>query len=299
MSKEAYYFSHDANARHDPKILAMRSVYGIQGYAVFWIVIEMMREQEDFRLPNKNYIFNAIAMQVQCKNFSKDDAKKFVEDCINEFDLLCSDEHFIWSNSLLKRMNKKNSLSEKRREAARKRWEKPSNDKENEDDEECKQSNAMQNDTNAMQNDARKGKEIKEKERKEKENIRDKKTSSRKSKIYDEDSDCFRLANRLFENILKNNPNHKKPDLQKWADDVRLMMERDKRPYDHIEFLIDWVQDHSFWRKNILSISKLREQFDRLVLECKDQQERSNNNSKQNRKPKAFQSLEDWAEEDD
>jgi DnaD/phage-associated family protein len=159
MSKEAYYFSHDANARHDPKILAMRSEYGITGYGVYWIIIEMLREQENFKLPMKKYVFNAIAMQVQCKDYAKDDAKSFVENCINEYELFASDGDFFWSNSLLKRMEKKNDLSEKRREAARKRWAKDSNDNETD-------ANAMQNDANAMQTDARKGKESKRKESK-------------------------------------------------------------------------------------------------------------------------------------
>ena len=29
--KDAYFFSHDCNARNDPKILALRSVYGARG----------------------------------------------------------------------------------------------------------------------------------------------------------------------------------------------------------------------------------------------------------------------------
>ncbi len=30
--KDAYYFPHDCNARNDPKILALRSVFGAEGY---------------------------------------------------------------------------------------------------------------------------------------------------------------------------------------------------------------------------------------------------------------------------
>lgn len=153
MSKEAYYFSHDANARHDPKILAMRSECGIQGYGVYWVIIEMLRESEDFKLPMKKLTFNAIAMQVLCKDYAKDDAKSFVENCIKEYELFETDGEFFWSKSLLKRMDKKNDVSEKRRAAAKKRW-----DKANSEDVDA---NAMQNDANAMQTDAIKGKEIK------------------------------------------------------------------------------------------------------------------------------------------
>lgn len=164
MSKEAYYFSHDANARNDPKILAMRSEYGIQGYGIYWTIVEMLREQEEYKLPVKEYIFNAIAMQVQCKDYAKDDAKRFVESCINDYELFESDDAFFWSNSLLKRMDKRSSISEKRSKAAQARWSKASdtNNSQKTDD-----ANAMQVYANAMQTDARKGKEMKGKEIKE------------------------------------------------------------------------------------------------------------------------------------
>lgn len=175
MSKEAYYFSHDANARHDPKILALRSEYGVKGYGIYWIIIEMLREQEGYKLPLKKYIFNAIAMQVQCKDFAKEDAKVFVEDCINEFELFVSDAEFFWSNSLLKRMGKKQDLSEKRRAAAKARWEKASDSNDSVKKDEQNNASAMQMHANAMQDDARKGKESKRKESKVKE-IKEKET---------------------------------------------------------------------------------------------------------------------------
>ncbi|MEC1155514.1 DUF4373 domain-containing protein [Cytobacillus horneckiae] len=161
MSKEAYYFSHDANARHDPKILALRSEYGVKGYGIFWIIIEMLRNEDDYKLPIKNYVWNAIAMQVQCNDFAKDDAKQFVEFCINECDLFKNDDEFFWSESLVKRMEKKESVSQKRSAAAKARWSK-ANDTNDSDN--PKNANVMQNDANVMQSDAIKGKESKVKE---------------------------------------------------------------------------------------------------------------------------------------
>lgn len=38
--KDAYFFSHDCNARNDPKILALRSVYGAEGYGVYFIQLK-------------------------------------------------------------------------------------------------------------------------------------------------------------------------------------------------------------------------------------------------------------------
>jgi len=227
-------------------------------------------------------------MQMQCDSNAAND---FVYACINEHELLVEDDEFIWSPSLLKRMGKKDKKSEQAKKAAEARWKKSNNGGENNnsEDEQCG-SNADAMQTQSERN-ANKGKESKGKESKGKNKER------RKSKIYDTHSVYFRLANRLYQNILKNNPDHKEPNLHKWADDVRLMMEQDKRTEEQIEYLIDWVQKDSFWKSNILSISKLRQKFDQLAIRVKEDHKQQNQTS--NKLPRAYQSLLDWAAEED
>ena len=160
MAKEAYYFSHDANARQDPKILAMMSVYEAKGYGWYWIIVEMLREQSDFTLNLQGkYTFNALAMQMHS---TKEEAREFVEDCINEFGLFEDDGEKFWSNSLLRRMAMKEEVSIKRKKAAEARWGKQKDSNSNADDMQMH----SKEDANAMQ-----GKEKKVKESKEKENI--------------------------------------------------------------------------------------------------------------------------------
>lgn len=77
------------------------------------------------------------------------------------------------------------------------------------------------------------------------------------------------LAELLYKKILENNPSHKKPNLESWANTFRLMMEIDKRPGKKIQDLILWTQGHHFWHVNILSAHKLRKQYDRLLIEMK------------------------------
>lgn len=139
--KETFYFSHDANARHDPKISAMICRYGMAGYGMYWILIEMLREDENHKLPAKEYIWSAIALQMLA---NAEQIKTYVNDLINEFDLLRSDGSFFWSESLIRRMKKKEDISKVRSEAARKRYENQSLNN-NED------TNAMQMYANAEQ----------------------------------------------------------------------------------------------------------------------------------------------------
>lgn len=120
--KEAYYFSHDSNARHDPKITAMRSVYGSEGYGWYWMLVEMMRESEDYRLDMQGkYTWNAFASQLQTESMR---IAEFVQDCINEFELFESDGKYFWSASLNRRMELRDQKSEVRRKAAKARWDK-------------------------------------------------------------------------------------------------------------------------------------------------------------------------------
>ena len=118
--KDAYYFSHDSNARHDPKILEMLSVYGMQGYGWYWALVETLREQADYRLNiSGKYSCNAMAMQMYCDHAT---AKKFIDDCINEFHLFESDGEYFWSKSLSQRMQYLDEKRYKARMAANKRW---------------------------------------------------------------------------------------------------------------------------------------------------------------------------------
>ena len=98
----------------------------------------------------------------------------------------------------------------------------------------------------------------------------------RRKLIYD--NNHFQLAEYFYNQILKNNPEHKKPNLEKWANDVRLMMDIDKRTEEQIKYLMKWVQQDSFEMSNVLSPSKLRERFDPLVMKVKKEKGQTTSN---------------------
>lgn len=80
----------------------------------------------------------------------------------------------------------------------------------------------------------------------------------------------YQLAMRLFKWIHYNNPKHlalTNKQEQQWADNIRLMIQRDHRSPQEIKSVIDWCQSHQFWKTNILSTDKLRKQFDTLTVQ--------------------------------
>lgn len=135
MAKDTYYFSHDVNASNDPKIIVMKELCGVISYAWWWILIEQLAAQEEYKLPMDKITFTglgiafgmkqneAIASSNEAKLSTAKQAEAFVILLINECELLETDGEFFWSPSLLRRnllrKKKQEEISKKRSEAGR------------------------------------------------------------------------------------------------------------------------------------------------------------------------------------
>src|SRR5690606_15062696 len=88
------------------------------------------------------------------------------------------------------------------------------------------------------------------------------------SAIPDQNPDATRpdveeLLDHLDARIVGNGS--KAPARTKRARDaMRLLLDKDGRTVEQIHHAIDWCQDDTFWRANILSAPKLREKYDQL-----------------------------------
>ena len=91
---------------------------------------------------------------------------------------------------------------------------------------------------------------------------------------YGPDDRPYQIAQHLLGKIRENNPDFKQPNLQYWANDIRLAHGRDKRDYDKLDRMLEQCQNDNFWQANILSGKKMRDQYDQLVAQanrkCKD-----------------------------
>lgn len=79
-------------------------------------------------------------------------------------------------------------------------------------------------------------------------------------------NDDLRAANWIFGLIKNLSPNVKTPDFASWANEIRLMRERDGRTHKDICELFKWANEDEFWSANILSPSKLRDKWDQLEI---------------------------------
>ena len=118
MAKQTCYFSHVSNAITDTKILNMRADYGLEGYGLYWAIIEMMRNEEDYKLTLNKNTYRAIKTLTN----TTIDIEKFINDCLEDYELFEQDDEKFYSNSLLRRMQEKEKKSVIAREKAEKRW---------------------------------------------------------------------------------------------------------------------------------------------------------------------------------
>ncbi|MBE4949940.1 Lin1244/Lin1753 domain-containing protein [Chryseobacterium culicis] len=256
MSKEAYYFSHDSNARQDEKIVALRMRHGWEGYGIYWAIVEKLRESSGFM---SICDYNIIAYDLRT------DAA-VIKSIIENFRLFSFTEvesvgKCFYSESLKNRMEKKSS---KARENANKRWEKA-------------KSMQPQCDRNAtaMQKDANKVKY----------NNSNNTTNSINNlynysfvkiedfhelyKKFEFEKKYLFLAYKFWEMWNRENPNQKTltdAKISRWYEAVRLIVEVDKQKPDKLIGIYCYFQKcankeagfDDFWFKTVKSVSAFR-----------------------------------------
>jgi DNA-binding transcriptional ArsR family regulator len=88
-------------------------------------------------------------------------------------------------------------------------------------------------------------------------------------KSDEEHPEARKLCERLVELMVANGC--KKPTITKgWMDEGRRLLTLDNRPFAEALAVLEWSQANTFWRKNIRSLSKFREQYDRLRMDTED-----------------------------
>ncbi|WP_248000281.1 Lin1244/Lin1753 domain-containing protein [Lactiplantibacillus plantarum] len=112
------YFSHDSNARNSSKMLQVRMKYGAEGYGIYFMLLERLRDEDDYKSV-KDY--NAIAFDLRV------DAS-IIKAVVEDFGLFVftDDGKYFYSEGFNKRMAFKDEKSKRRSEAgkkgAQKRW---------------------------------------------------------------------------------------------------------------------------------------------------------------------------------
>lgn len=111
MSKDCYYFTHDSNAKDDPKCVLLIEQLGMEGYGIYWMLIETLRDQPDYTYPVAN--IPALARRY---NTSAEKVRTVV---YNYALFTVKEDRIFFSESLNRRMQLFNERRAKRSEAGR------------------------------------------------------------------------------------------------------------------------------------------------------------------------------------
>lgn len=112
------YFSHDSNARNSDKLMKVRMKLGAEGYGIFFMLIERLREEEGYK---STIDYDTLAFDLRV------DAEK-VKQVVENYDLFkfTEDGKYFYSDSFNERMEmmdlKSKKLAEAGKKGAKKRW---------------------------------------------------------------------------------------------------------------------------------------------------------------------------------
>ena len=115
--------------------------------------------------------------------------------------------------------------------------------------------------------------------------------NKRKKRVYADDDPNKILAKTLLK-LIRKNQEIKEPDLDKWANTIRLTIEADKRSGKEVQEMIVWASQHEFWSTVVLSPSSLRKNFDKMRAQKGSGSENKKNNLPENRKSKSNSEVE-------
>jgi uncharacterized protein YdaU (DUF1376 family) len=111
--KETFYFSHDYGARNDERIVKLIQKYGLSAYGIYWILIEKLYEEGGFL--TKDYDCIAFELRTESERIKE----------VIDSDLFKSSNDKFYSESCLARLRARKGKSEKARQSAFLRWNKP------------------------------------------------------------------------------------------------------------------------------------------------------------------------------
>lgn len=245
IKKDAYYFPHFSNARNDAKLIKVRRILGLEGYAIYFMLLEILREQKEFKYPISG---------IEDLSFDWHVSKEKILSVITQFELFQVDELNFFSSNLIYYLQPYLEKSARATEAAKIRWQNVKN----------QLIEYNNNNANAMQMQCN-GNAIN-------------KSKRNKNKVKENNPlilDLIEFSKSYFDEKYLNN------SAQKTFDQL---LSIDKYSIDDIKKAIQNAKSNDFWSQNFLSPNKLRTKNKEgvkyidifLVLHVKNEDKKSN-----------------------
>lgn len=109
------WFRHDYLSRNDPKIMRLIFDHGLEGYGLYWCIVEAIYTNDGS--------YNSNDIKYLAASLHVEESK--INDIVNS-DLFVKTEGIITSKRIINELKERNEISETKRKAAEKRWSKDS-----------------------------------------------------------------------------------------------------------------------------------------------------------------------------
>lgn len=247
------WVKHDTDANQDAKLQNVLLDYGLEGYGLFWYCIELIAGKVD-----KDNITFELEHDARIIARNTGSTTQKVEEMMRYFveqDLFQSAGGVITCYKLARRLDQSMTSNPEMRAII----------------EGLKNHDPIMTKSEIVMQDKIRLEEIRLEE-KRLDKIKPTPSPSEKKKFSDDD---MKLAQWCFDDIVRFLPSFKKPNLNTWANDIRLMVEIDKRTRREIAEIWRWCRedpvDNGYSENaNVQSMSKLRKRFDNLSVKAKN-----------------------------
>jgi hypothetical protein len=252
------WFPHDADSLEDPKIMILITQLGWEGYGLYWMLIQRLCKQSEYRLP---FLLLDSISRVSSTSREK------LEAIVTKFALFEVEGDYFYSPSLIRRMQPFEKRMAINKDNAIKGWETRKLKQP------VKNAIALQpqsngDEYNITKHNITKHNTIKEKDKTADSESKDSGSFSSDSIISTLDNDILKLYNWITTGKL---PNMKEPVFNErflpksekqrtaWIQCLEKLVRIDKYSLQEVNRAIIYAREDSFWKKNFLSLLKLRD----------------------------------------
>jgi hypothetical protein len=115
MSTKEFFMSHPFDINLDQNLHSLIQKYGVEGYGRYWLLMEFLGREFEGKPtnPKANNLLSKIAKEFRC---DIQEARQFLNDCVEQFNLLEYDGECIYSpwltNSILCTLEENNTSSD-------------------------------------------------------------------------------------------------------------------------------------------------------------------------------------------
>jgi hypothetical protein len=113
VSKDVYYFKHDANASQDLKLKSLRKHYGWTGNGWYWYLIECLRSEDAYKMSYSDSSFEGLSDDMKCRPAK---VKEFIDTCL-DLKLFTKNGNTFYSERLSRDMEHLDEVRQGRRKA--------------------------------------------------------------------------------------------------------------------------------------------------------------------------------------